>query len=89
MLGIFIDLSKAFDTVNHKILITKIKNYGIRNKNLKRFISYLSNKKQYISYNEQQINMANTISGVPQGSILGQLLFFLFMLMILSKHPKC
>ena len=57
-LGIFIYLCKAFDTVNHKILIPKLKNYGIRNKNLKWFISYLSNRKQYIFYDEQLTDMA-------------------------------
>ena len=64
-LGVFIDLSKAFDTVDHKILITKLKNYGIRNKNLKWFISYLSNRKQYISYDDQKTDMANITCGVP------------------------
>ena len=77
-LGVFIDLSKAFDTVNHKILITKLKNYGIRNKNLKWFISYLSNRKQFISCDEQHTDMANITCGVPQGSILGSLLFLIY-----------
>ena len=77
-LGVFIDLSKAFDTVDHKLLITKLKNYGIRNKNLKWFISYLSNRKQFISYDEQHTDMANITCGVPQGSILGPLLFLIY-----------
>ena len=58
-LGVFIDLSKAFDTVNHKILITKLKNYRFRNRNLKWFISYLSNRKQFISCDDQHTDMAN------------------------------
>ena len=77
-IGVFIDLSKAFDTVTHKILITKLKNYGIINKILKWFISYLSNRKQYISYDEHQTDMANITCGVPQGSILGPLLSLIY-----------
>ena len=50
-LGIFIDLSKAFDTVDHSILIKKLKLYGVKRNNLRWFESYLSNRKQYISYN--------------------------------------
>ena len=52
-LGIFIDLSKAFDTVDHKILISKLKNYGVRGNNLKWFESYLNNRKQFIAYNNK------------------------------------
>ena len=52
-LGIFIDLSKAFDTVDHKILISKLKNYGVRGNNLKWFESYLNNHKQFIAYNNK------------------------------------
>ena len=78
-LGVFIDLSKAFDTVNHKILITKLKNCGIRNENLKCFNSYLSNRKQFISYDEQHTDMANITCGVPQESILGPLLFLIYL----------
>ena len=49
-LGIFIDLTKAFDTVDHNILISKLENYGVRRVNLKWFKSYLDNRKQFISY---------------------------------------
>ena len=82
-LGIFVNLSKAFDTVNHKILIKKLENYGICGKNLLWFKSYLSNRKQYLEYkdnfNEQKTtNLLQIKCGVPQGSILGPLLFLIY-----------
>ena len=77
-LGVFIDLSKAFDTVDHHILLTKLSYYGIKNINLKWFKSYLENRKQFISYGNNQTGTKNILCGVPQGSILGPLLFILF-----------
>ena len=74
-LGVFIDLSKAFDTVDHSILLKKLSLYGVRNVNLKWFKSYLSNRKQYISTDQGNTDMATISCGVPQGSILGPLLF--------------
>ena len=56
-LGIFIDISKAFDTVNHNILLVKLKAYGIQSENLKWFRSYLSNRKQFISYDDFETEM--------------------------------
>ena len=53
ILGTFIDLSEAFDTVDHKILISKLKNIGVRGNNLKWFESYLNNRKQFIAYNNK------------------------------------
>ena len=76
-LGIFIDLSKAFDTVDHKILISKLKNYGVRGNNLKWFESYL-NHKQFIAYNNKYTSFETITCGVPQGSILGPLLFLIY-----------
>ena len=55
-LGIFIDLSKAFDTVDHKILTKKLELYGIKGCNLGWFESYLSNRKQFITYGDKQTN---------------------------------
>ena len=77
-LGIFIDLSKAFDTVDHQILISKLNNYGVKGKNLSWFKSYLENRKQYLNYSNDVTNLAQIKCGVPQGSILGPLLFFIY-----------
>ena len=77
-LGIFIDLSKAFDTVDHKILTKKLELYGIKGCNLGWFESYLSNRKQFITYGDKQTNIETITCGVPQGSILGPLLFLIF-----------
>ena len=78
-LGIFIDLPKAFDTVDHEILISKLENYGIKGKTLKWFKSYLSERKQCISYSDVgKTTMCSIICGIPQGSILGPLLFLIY-----------
>ena len=77
-LGIFIDLSKTFDTVDHKILTKKLELYGIKGCNLRCFESYLSNRKQFITYGDKQTNIETITCGVPQGSILGPLLFLIF-----------
>ena len=77
-LGIFLDLSKAFYTVNDKILLEKLKAYGIQSENLKWFRSYLSNRKQFILCNDFKTKMKIVKCGVPQGSILGPLLFLIF-----------
>ena len=75
---ISIDLSKAFDTVNHNILLEKLKACGIQSENLKRFRSYLSNRKQFILYGDFKTKMKIVKCGVPQGSILWPLLFLIF-----------
>ena len=75
-LGVFIDLSKAFDTVNHLILFEKLKHYGIKNKLLKWLKNYLSNRKQYVL--KKSSGLENFLCGVPQGSILGPLLFLIY-----------
>ena len=78
-LGVFIDFSKAFDTVDHTILIRKLKMYGIKGIHLAWFRSYLTNRIQYISItHDLETDTKNICCGVPQGSILGPLLFLLY-----------
>ena len=73
--GIFVDLQKAFDTIKDDILLSEIEHYGIRALANGWFKSYLSSRKQYISINGYDSNLADVKFGVPQGSVLGPLLF--------------
>ena len=77
-IGIFLDFQKAFDTVNHSILLDKLCIYGIRGPALSWITSYLSNRCQYVVYNGYESECKYTSCGVPQGSILGPLLFLLY-----------
>ena len=77
--GIFIDLPKAFDSVNHSILLSKMEHYGVRDTALEWFKSYLSNRKQYVYSNGESSQLKDITCGVPQGSVLGPLLFLIYM----------
>ena len=78
MIGLFLDLSKAFDTLDHSILLYKLSNYGIRGTLLEWFQSYLIDRKQYVEIDNIQSQQKSMRCGVPQGSILGPLLFILY-----------
>ena len=76
--AMFCDLKKAFDTCNHDILFKKLKKYGIEGSELNWFKSYLSERKQFVSIGASSSSLLDISLGVPQGSILGSLLFILY-----------
>ena len=77
-LGIFLDLPWAFDTINHEILCPKLQHYGIRDTALVWIKSYLEDQTQFVQFGSHQSNPGKILCGIPQGSILGPLLFIIY-----------
>ena len=82
--AIFIDLSKAFDTTDHEILLSKLEKYGIRETELLFFKNYLTGRRQYTVFYDTVSEWLEILCGVPQGSILGPLLFIIY----INDFPK-
>ena len=78
VIGVFLDFKKAFDTVNHSILLSKLYKYGIRGIAHSWIKDYLFNRQQFVSFDHTDSGKENISCGVPQGSILGPLLFLLY-----------
>ena len=89
LVGIFLELKKVFNTVDHKILVDKLFKYGIRGNIFNWFKSYLSNRKQYVNWQGRNIEIETVSCGVPQGCIPGLVLFILYVNDLSKVSNKC
>lgn len=78
IIAVFIDLRKAFDTVDHSLLLHKLKLYGVSDFSLSLILDYLSNRKFHVKINNSKSRLCSSGIGVPQGSVLGPLFFLIF-----------
>ena len=79
LIAIFLDLSRVFDTIDHAILISKLEHYGVENNELQWCISYMHNRQQYVEIENTKSTTETITTGVPHGSILGPLLFLIYL----------
>ncbi len=87
-INVYLDLSKAFDSIDHTILLSKLQQYGVTNSALSLLKSYLSDRYQYVQIGETVSEMQRLNNGVPQGSILGPLLFNIFIADITESSTR-